>query len=120
MNVVNAPAEMREMLPLAQREAREAFGSAECFLEKRVLNPKHAEVQILGDKYGGLGFFIFEGYHRNFPTEIFAGAVPSILLALAADLVLVRVQARITPWTSPPEPIDMTTVGVPAPREAAT
>ena len=36
---------------------------------------------ILGDRFGGLGFFIFEGYHRAFPTEIYAGAVPSILLA---------------------------------------
>jgi len=53
---------------------------------------------ILGDKFGGLGFFIFEGYHRNFPTEIYAGAVPSILLAVAVDLLLVRVQRRITPW----------------------
>ncbi len=55
---------------------------------------------IIGDKYGGLGFFILEGYRRNFPTEIFAGAIPSILLAVAADLVLVRLQGRITPWSS--------------------
>jgi osmoprotectant transport system permease protein len=54
---------------------------------------------ILGDKFGGLGFFIFDGYHRNFPTEIYSGAVPSIILAIAADLLLVRVQARITPWS---------------------
>jgi osmoprotectant transport system permease protein len=54
---------------------------------------------ILGDRWGGLGFFIFEGYHRNFPTEIYAGAVPSILLAVVADLALVRFQRRITPWS---------------------
>jgi osmoprotectant transport system permease protein len=54
---------------------------------------------ILGDRWGGLGFFIFEGYHRNFPTEIYAGAVPSILLAVVADLLLVRFQRRITPWS---------------------
>jgi osmoprotectant transport system permease protein len=53
---------------------------------------------ILGDKYGGLGFFIFEGYHRSFPTEIYAGAIPSILLAVVADLLLVRLQGRMTPW----------------------
>jgi osmoprotectant transport system permease protein len=53
---------------------------------------------IIGDKFGGLGFFIFEGYHRSFPTEIYAGAIPSILLAVVADLLLVRVQGRITPW----------------------
>lgn len=61
---------------------------------------------IIGDKFGGLGFFIFEGYHRAFPTEIYAGAIPSILLAVVADLLLVRVQGRMTPWTRtvPTEP----------------
>ena len=53
---------------------------------------------IIGDKFGGLGFFIFEGYRRNFPTEIYAGAIPSILLAVTADLLIVRLQRRITPW----------------------
>jgi osmoprotectant transport system permease protein len=53
---------------------------------------------ILGDSFGGLGFFILEGYRRSFPTELYFGAIPSILLALAADLVLARVQRAITPW----------------------
>ena len=53
---------------------------------------------ILGDRFGGLGFFIFEGYHHSFPTEILFGAVPTIVLAIAVDLVLVAVQRRLTPW----------------------
>jgi osmoprotectant transport system permease protein len=54
----------------------------------------------LGDSFGGLGFFIFEGYNRNFPTEILVGAIPSILLAIAVDVIFVRVQRRLTPWAS--------------------
>ena len=53
---------------------------------------------ILGDRFGGLGFFIFEGYRRSFPTEIAFGALPTIVLAIAADLVLQVVQRRLTPW----------------------
>lgn len=53
---------------------------------------------ILGDRFGGLGFFIFEGYNHSFPTEILFGAVPSIALAITVDLVLVAVQRRLTPW----------------------
>lgn len=53
---------------------------------------------ILGDRFGGLGFFIFEGYLHSFPTEILFGAVPSIILAVAVDLALVAVQGRLTPW----------------------
>ena len=54
----------------------------------------------IGDRFGGLGFFIFEGYRRGFPTEILFGAVPSMLLAVAVDLALVAVQRRVTPWAT--------------------
>lgn len=54
----------------------------------------------LGNAFGGLGHFIFEGYNRAFPTEILAGAVPSILLAIAVDITFVGVQRLLTPWAS--------------------
>ncbi len=57
---------------------------------------------MLGDRFGGLGFFIFEGYRRSFPTEIWLGAVPSILLAIGVDLILVAVQRRLSPWATSP------------------
>jgi osmoprotectant transport system permease protein len=53
----------------------------------------------IGDKFGGLGFFIFEGYRHGFATEILAGAVPSIALAVLLDVLLIRLQALLTPWT---------------------
>src|SRR3954465_9622095 len=49
---------------------------------------------ILGDTFGGLGFFILEGYRRNFPTELYFGAIPSVILALLADFALARIQRR--------------------------
>ncbi len=56
---------------------------------------------ILGDTFGGLGFFILEGYRRNFPTELYFGAIPSILLAITFDILLTRMQTRVTPWAKP-------------------
>jgi len=53
---------------------------------------------ILGDRFGGLGFFIFEGRRHSFPTEIFLGGLASIVLAVAVDLLLVTLQGRLTPW----------------------
>jgi len=53
---------------------------------------------ILGDSFGGLGFFILEGYRRSFPTELYFGAIPSILLAFLVDALLVRMERSITPW----------------------
>jgi osmoprotectant transport system permease protein len=53
---------------------------------------------ILGDGFGGLGYFILEGYRRSFPTELYFGAIPSVALALLADFALSRLQRRLTPW----------------------
>jgi osmoprotectant transport system permease protein len=52
---------------------------------------------VLGQAFGGLGFFIFE--RPTFATEILVGAVGSIALALAADLGFGWLQRRLTPWT---------------------
>lgn len=60
---------------------------------------------IMGDSFGGLGFFILEGYRRSFPIELYVGAVPSILLAFAADALLVRLQRTMTPWSASGRPV---------------
>ena len=41
----------------AQREAKTAFGNDEVFLEKYIENPKHIEIQILGDHHGQVVHF---------------------------------------------------------------
>ena len=51
---VDDEAQLRELLPLARREALAAFGNDEVYLEKRVVRARHVEVQILGDHYGNL------------------------------------------------------------------
>jgi osmoprotectant transport system permease protein len=53
---------------------------------------------VLGDALGGLGFFIYEGMNRIFATEIVAGAVPTIVLALLADRAFLALQRLVTPW----------------------
>ena len=47
---------------------------------------------------GGLGQLFLEGFTRNFATPIIVGIVLSALLAFAADLALVGLQHRLTPW----------------------
>jgi osmoprotectant transport system permease protein len=60
---------------------------------------------VLGNALGGLGFFIYDGMNRFFPTEIYAGAVPTILLALVADRFFVWLEARVTPWAQRARPL---------------
>ena len=70
---------------------------------------------ILGDRFGGLGFFIFD--RPSFPTEILFGAVPSIALAIGVDLALQAVERRLTPWSHSRVPIEPgPTAATPRPR----
>lgn len=46
--------ELRQQYPRVISEATKAFGSAEVFLEKCIVNPRHIEVQILADKHGNV------------------------------------------------------------------
>jgi osmoprotectant transport system permease protein len=49
---------------------------------------------------GGFGYLILTGMQRGFfTTEMIAGAVLSVALAIAADALLVLLQRRLTPWT---------------------
>jgi osmoprotectant transport system permease protein len=52
--------------------------------------------QLIG--VSSLGYLFIDGYNRDFPTEIIAGLVLVILLALACDAVLVIARNLLTPW----------------------
>ncbi len=50
----NTPEELRRNFERVLSEARKAFGSADVFLEKCIVNPRHIEVQILADRHGSV------------------------------------------------------------------
>ncbi|MEQ1855064.1 MAG: pyruvate carboxylase [Longimicrobiales bacterium] len=52
MRVARDEAEMRQVLPVARREATTAFGRGDLYVEKLVRDPRHIEVQILADGHG--------------------------------------------------------------------
>jgi pyruvate carboxylase len=54
MRVIESDAQLAELLPVARREAKAAFGNDEVYLEKLVRKARHIEVQILGDTHGNL------------------------------------------------------------------
>jgi len=54
MRVVNTPAEFAPLFEQAQRESLNAFGSPDIFVEKFIPQPRHIEVQLLGDMHGNL------------------------------------------------------------------
>lgn len=54
MRVVQTEEDLESAYDRAKSEAKAAFGSDEVYVEKCVYEPKHIEVQILGDKEGNL------------------------------------------------------------------
>src|SRR5205814_639278 len=54
MRVVNSAGELSAAVTSAKREAKAAFGDDRMLIEKFVQNPRHIEVQIIGDSHGNL------------------------------------------------------------------
>jgi acetyl-CoA carboxylase biotin carboxylase subunit len=52
MRLVRKPEELEEAFRLAHSEAQAAFGTGALYLEKKIENPHHVEVQILADHHG--------------------------------------------------------------------
>ena len=54
MRIVKEIGELEKALRTAKNEALSAFGNDEMYLEKFIENPRHIEIQIIGDKYGNV------------------------------------------------------------------
>ncbi|AET66707.1 acetyl-CoA carboxylase, biotin carboxylase subunit [Desulfosporosinus orientis DSM 765] len=54
MRVAQNAKELHKSILAAQNEAQASFGNAEVYLEKYVEEPRHIEIQILGDNYGNV------------------------------------------------------------------
>jgi propionyl-CoA carboxylase alpha chain len=54
MRVARTDAETREGFQSAQNEARTAFGDPRLLIEKLIEQPRHIEIQVLGDKHGNV------------------------------------------------------------------
>src|SRR5215204_3538056 len=52
MRMVAAPADLPGALRAARSEAQSAFGDGAVYLERRIMTPRHIEVQLLGDHHG--------------------------------------------------------------------
>jgi acetyl-CoA carboxylase biotin carboxylase subunit len=52
MRMVAAPEDLPGALRAARSEAGSAFGDSAVYLERRIMQPRHIEVQLLGDQYG--------------------------------------------------------------------
>jgi propionyl-CoA carboxylase alpha chain len=54
MRVAHSAAEVAEGFTRARSEAKSSFGDDRVFIEKFILDPRHIEIQVLGDKHGNV------------------------------------------------------------------
>ncbi|MBP7211844.1 acetyl-CoA carboxylase biotin carboxylase subunit [bacterium] len=54
MRIVRNDDELESMMNMCQNEAEKSFGNPDVYVEKYLENPRHIEVQILGDSYGNV------------------------------------------------------------------
>jgi acetyl-CoA carboxylase, biotin carboxylase subunit len=54
MRLARSADELKTALPAAQAEAKAFFGNSEVYLERHLAEPRHIEVQIIGDGKGGV------------------------------------------------------------------
>jgi propionyl-CoA carboxylase alpha chain len=54
MRLAYSEADVREGFEATKREGLASFGDDRVFIEKFILNPRHIEIQILGDKHGNI------------------------------------------------------------------
>jgi propionyl-CoA carboxylase alpha chain len=54
MRIAHSTAEVAEGFGLAKAEAKASFGDDRVFIEKFIVDPRHIEIQVLGDKHGNV------------------------------------------------------------------
>jgi len=54
MRIARTAAQLEEQLPIAQNEAKSAFGDPSLYIEKYLPSAHHIEIQVIGDKKGNV------------------------------------------------------------------
>ena len=54
MRIARSEADVAEGFALARSEARSSFGDDRVFIERYIENPRHVEIQVLGDRHGNV------------------------------------------------------------------
>jgi acetyl-CoA carboxylase, biotin carboxylase subunit len=90
MRTVTDPADLSAAIRAARSEASTAFGDAAVYLERRLIRPRHIEVQLLGDAHGTVVPFVerecsIQRRHQKVVEETPSAAVsPSLRAAIAS------------------------------------
>jgi acetyl-CoA carboxylase biotin carboxylase subunit len=95
MRTVSAPADLAAAVRTARSEAASAFGDPDVYLERRLVGPRHIEIQLLGDEHGTVVPFVerecsIQRRHQKVVEES-----PSLALEAATRRAMAECAARV-------------------------
>ena len=102
MRLVEDPPALRAAVRTARSEAGSAFGDTSIYLERRLLRPRHIEIQLLGDAFGTIVPFVerecsIQRRHQKVVEESPSLAVsPDLRRRMAAAAVAVAREVQYT------------------------
>lgn len=72
----------------------------------RVVSVSTVSLVTVGSVIGvnSLGYYFLDGYQRSYPTEVWAGILGTLLIALVFDALLVLAGRVLMPWTKRQRP----------------
>jgi acetyl-CoA carboxylase biotin carboxylase subunit len=84
---------VEDLLPAARRassEALSAFGDGRCYLERRLIEPRHIEIQLMGDTFGQVIAFVerecsIQRRHQKVVEESPAASLDTVTRLAMAD-----------------------------------
>jgi acetyl-CoA carboxylase biotin carboxylase subunit len=88
MRTVTDPADLVDAIRAARSEAGSAFGDASVYIERRLVRPRHIEVQLLGDAHGSVLPFVERecSIQRRHQKVVEETPSPAVSAALRRDL----------------------------------
>jgi acetyl-CoA carboxylase biotin carboxylase subunit len=98
MRVVSGREELGSAIRSARSEAESAFGDSSVYLERRLVRPRHVEIQILADQHGTICPFVerecsIQRRHQKVIEESPSPVVDAALRARLADAAVAVAQA---------------------------
>jgi acetyl-CoA carboxylase biotin carboxylase subunit len=95
MRMVATPGELPGALRAARSEAGSAFGDSAVYLERRIMQPRHIEVQLLGDQHGTVLPFVERECSLQRRHQKVIEESPSLAVSAATRLAMTSAAAAV-------------------------